>query len=399
MAVFKRGNIWWYKFRFSNREIRESAKTQLKTLAKQAEQKRRRELEEGYNDVGDRRSERIQSLTKVADEYLADYALRHRSVTFARYAIGHVKRHLGEKLVVDLGDQTVRSYQATRLKEGASPKSINEEVGFLLRLLKERGDGIRVKLRRDKALKLKIPQNVAKAYDPEHKAALLDGAAKGHRPSGEKATPQNSVTRSPFIKPALALAFSAGMRDAEIRNLRWGQIDFAGKFLTVGRSKTDAGEGRTIPLNSELFTALNDHLAWYTNKFGKPKSHWYIFPGRAGKPSQGKKRPYDTERPTSSFKTAWRNLKERVGVEGRFHDTRHTLITELAESGAGDQTIMDIAGHVSRQMLGRYSHIRMEAKRKALEAVTAKAKPASTAHTAGKTETAGEAKKGTAGEF
>jgi hypothetical protein len=30
---------------------------------------------------------------------------------------------------------------------------------------------------------------------------------------------------------------------------------------------------------------------------------------------------------------------------------------------------MDIAGHVSRQMLSRYSHIRMEAKRKALEAV------------------------------
>jgi hypothetical protein len=48
----------------------------------------------------------------------------------------------------------------------------------------------------------------------------------------------------------------------------------------------------------------------------------------------------------------------------------------LAESGAGDQTIMDIAGHVSRQMLARYSHIRMEAKRKALEAIKTKAAPA-----------------------
>ena len=32
---------------------------------------------------------------------------------------------------------------------------------------------------------------------------------------------------------------------------------------------------------------------------------------------------------------------------------------------AGDQTIMDIAGH-ARRVLARYSHIRMEAKRKAL---------------------------------
>jgi integrase len=47
----------------------------------------------------------------------------------------------------------------------------------------------------------------------------------------------------------------------------------------------------------------------------------------------------------------------------------HTLITELAEGGAGDQTIMDIAGHVSRQMLARYSHIRTETKRNALEEV------------------------------
>ncbi len=35
-----------------------------------------------------------------------------------------------------------------------------------------------------------------------------------------------------------------------------------------------------------------------------------------------------------------------------------------------EQTIMAIAGHVSRKMLERYSHIRMEAKRAALEALT-----------------------------
>ena len=37
---------------------------------------------------------------------------------------------------------------------------------------------------------------------------------------------------------------------------------------------------------------------------------------------------------------------------------------------------MDIAGHVSRQMLARYSHIRMEAKRKALESIVSKPAPA-----------------------
>jgi hypothetical protein len=59
-------------------------------------------------------------------------------------------------------------------------------------------------------------------------------------------------------------------------------------------------------------------------------------------------------------------------VTGRWHDNRHTLIADLAESGAGDQTIMDIAGHVSKRMLRHYSHIRMEAKRTALESIVKK---------------------------
>jgi hypothetical protein len=48
------------------------------------------------------------------------------------------------------------------------------------------------------------------------------------------------------------------------------------------------------------------------------------------------------------------------------------LVTELAESGAGDEVIMSIAGHVSRAMLSRYSHVRMEAKRRALDEISAR---------------------------
>jgi hypothetical protein len=101
-----------------------------------------------------------------------------------------------------------------------------------------------------------------------------------------------------------------------------------------------------------LLSRLTEYAAWYTKRFGTAQPHWYVFPGRVGKPQDGRKRPFDPERPISTLKTSWKNLRERTGVQGRFHDTRHTLITELAESGAGDQTIMDIAGHVSRQMLG-----------------------------------------------
>ena len=38
---------------------------------------------------------------------------------------------------------------------------------------------------------------------------------------------------------------------------------------------------------------------------------------------------------------------------------------------AGDVVIVSIAGHVSRAMLSRYSHVRMEAKRRALDGIAA----------------------------
>jgi len=63
-------------------------------------------------------------------------------------------------------------------------------------------------------------------------------------------------------------------------------------------------------------------------------------------------------------------------VVGRWHDNRHTLVTELSESGAGDEVIMSIAGHVSRAMLSSYSHVRMEAKRRALDEIAARQRAA-----------------------
>ena len=76
--------------------------------------------------------------------------------------------------------------------------------------------------------------------------------------------------------------------------------------------------------------------------------------------------------PSTTLRTAWIKVREKAGVKGRRHDNRHTLVTELAESGAGDEVIMSIAGHVSRAMLSRYSHVRMEAKRRALDQIAAR---------------------------
>ena len=353
MSLFRRGDAWWYEFWFSGRRIQESTKSTSKTVARTAEQNRRRELEQGFNNVPDTRHERIHTFNEVADEFYAGYKLRlPDSAVFADYAIRHLKRLLGGRMLVDFNESIVVEYQNARLSEGTAPKTINEEVGFLLRILDEPGEILRARLRKKRMLKLKVRKSIGKAYSEEEKRRMLEEARKA---------------RSPHIHLALNMALNAGMRDKEIRTLTWAQIHFDKNFLAVGRTKTEAGDGRTIPLNSALLPVLVEYRQWYKLEFGELRPEWYVFPW-------GKPRPSDPTRPVTTLKTAWTNVRKAAEVKGRFHDNRHTLITELAESGAGDQTIMDIAGHVSKQMLKHYSHIRMEAKRDALESIIRKQK-------------------------
>ena len=76
MSFFLRGDIWWYEFWFAGRRIRESSKSESKTVAKSAEKNRRRELEEGFNNVSDVRRERVRAVGEIADEFLEEYKLR-----------------------------------------------------------------------------------------------------------------------------------------------------------------------------------------------------------------------------------------------------------------------------------------------------------------------------------
>ena len=62
------------------------------------------------------------------------------------------------------------------------------------------------------------------------------------------------------MRAALALDLNTGLRDKELREIRWEQIDLIHKkALTVGKSKTEAGTGRVIPLNETALAALVAH--------------------------------------------------------------------------------------------------------------------------------------------
>ena len=73
----------------------------------------------------------------------------------------------------------------------------------------------------------------------------------------------------------------------------------------------------------------------------------------------------------STWRTAWRKIAKEAGLPGLcFHDLRHHAITELGETLASDQTIMPMRGTSRPGWLAHYSHVRLDVKRKALDALS-----------------------------
>ncbi len=349
MSLYKRGGVWWYHFRFGGQHIQESSKSKSKTVARDAERARRRELEESWNQI--RRRQLPPLFSVAAEDWMTAVKPHLAERTEAIYEVSlrcHLKPALGALLLCDIDADRIASYQAARKSEGASARTLNKELQVLRQILKRyklwgnlQGD---VRFERES-------EDIGKAITEEQERVLLAACEK-----------------NVLLSTAVTLALNTALRKNEIRTLRWRQVDLLARTLTVGRTKTEGGSGRIIPLNSLAYAAV---LRW-ARRFPEAKPCDYVFPTCENarfdslKPDTSR---VDPSRPIKSWRTAWRRALKDAGLSIRFHDLRHSCITKLSEGQASEQTLMSIAGHLSPRMLEHYSHIRMAAKRAALDAI------------------------------
>jgi integrase len=163
------------------------------------------------------------------------------------------------------------------------------------------------------------------------------------------------------------------MRYSEIRLLTWTQLDFTRRTVTVAKSKTEAGAGRTIPLNARAF----EMLRFWSERFPDREPSHFVFPaeryGAAGDAFAAHSYKTDPTRAMGDWKEAWESAKKRAGVRCRFHDLRHTGCTRMLEAGVAFSTVATIMGWsatATARMAKRYGHIGQAAQRLAVEAIS-----------------------------
>jgi integrase len=354
MAVFQRlgRKVWWFEFEYRGRRYRESAGTRSRTLAVEIERKRRREVEEAANGI--RRNRNAAVLFSVAaSEWLALKQPGWAAKTYvnAKTDIAHLKVSVGKLLLTDITDRNIADYQAHRRAEKASNKTINNEVGTLRAIL--RRYRLWAQVAPDVRI-LPVREDVGRALSREEEEKLLLACAS---------------SRSRSLLPAVTLALQTGLRHDELRLLKWRQIDFDNNAVTVGKSKTAHGAGRSVPLNGRALKALTD----WAQEFPKRKPSHYVFLSEKVGVATDDRIPvvYDAnpEKPIGSWKVAWTTARQHAGVTCRFHDLRHTTVTRLLERGvpfAIVATIMGWSPATSVRMAKRYGHIGPSAQREAM---------------------------------
>jgi len=198
-----RSGFWWYEFTFAGRRVRESAKTTRKTVALEAEKRRRADLERVHAGMPTEKPEhRIRTISIVLKDYGAGYPINHRekSVLMVKNRCAHLLRLLGSLVLSDMTAQRVIEYMEKRRCEGAGNRTINLELQILACAM-----GYTWKALWPRVKRLEENHDVGRALEPAEEQAILDAAARN---------------QSRLIYPFLFTLAWTGMRSDEARTLR-----------------------------------------------------------------------------------------------------------------------------------------------------------------------------------
>jgi len=346
MALYKRGKTWWADFTALGERYRVSLGTRD---WRQAEAREKELIAQATSGDLTHSSQQLGRLrfSDAADRHLENRRLELAEPSFKkeRQLLVFPRRYFANLTLAGITSEALMGYRQWRARTGVGAAFINMEMGVLRRILKR---AKRWHLVGGELRPLRERHQMRKALSPEEKACLLRTAHQ--RPEWE------------IARCAMVLALHTTMRGCELRGLRWRDVDLTDKTLTIWKSKTEAGE-RVIPLIPEA-AAVVWGLRERARMLGPVQPEHFVFPAC----ENGN---IDPTHPQKSWRTAWRKLTRTAGLPGlRFHDLRHHAITELAESQGNEEIIRSIAGHVSPRMLHHYSHIRLDAKRRALEALS-----------------------------
>lgn len=336
--IYKRGDIYWFKFVWRGELIRESTKQGNDKVARQIESAHRTALAKGEVGIGekkpsptlgefiDKRFEPFVKVTTTPKTWLDYYRSNLRAIK--------AYKPLANAKLEEITTEKTSAFAAHRKGKGLEISSVNSSLRVLRRVLK-----------------VAVEWGVCPSAP---KIKLLPGERHRERVISSSEEARYLAAAPDLLATIVMILADTGMRPEECFRLRWESITWTnGRHGTVliTHGKTAAAR-RVLPFTPRVRAVLE--ARW--ENADKPEEGWiFRAPTKSG----------HVEKSTfkKQHKRVFKTLKEEAEKNGEkavrpfvLYDLRHTFLTKLGESGCDVWTLARTAGHSNIKQSSRYVH-------------------------------------------
>jgi integrase len=319
--------------------VRRVAPIQNRRAAEHYEHELRQSLLDGSFHAPKKEVTEVPTLASFAEAFVETYAETNNKPSEVRAKKKILRVHLvpalGTRKLDTIGVEEIERYKATKLKAGLAPKTINNHLTVLHKLL--------VVAREWGRLRDVPPVQWMHVPAPEFEFLTFD-----------EADALMAAADSEW-RAMVTLGLKAGLRQGELLALRWTDVDLTAGRMLVRRNLCEGhigtpkgGRGRELPLGDIARTALEAHPR---------RASELVFAAPDGKAltSAACKWPL--------WRACTRAGLRRIG----WHALRHTFASHLAMLGAPLKAIQELLGHATIEMTMRYAHLIPEVARQTVQ--------------------------------
>jgi integrase len=339
-TVYLRGNVWWIKYSFRGKRVRESSKSTRESDAIKLLRKRIEEVGKGRRR--DPVSENKVRMSALFDALAADYkANGRRSAATLGFRLLPLREAFGQDRALDVTAARVARYRDDRLGDGKARATVNRELAALRR-----------------AFALAVEREQLSTVPPI-KLLAEDNARQGFVTRTEF---EGVVAALPdYLRDAARFGYLTGWRRGEIITLEWRDVDLDGGRITLRREESKNKRPRTVPFSVGggagifVFGALGELVARRVKaRTTAGDGARFVFHREGHR--------------LRDFRGAWESAcktAERPGL--LFHDLRRSAVRNLVDAGVDQRVAMEITGHQTITVFQRYRIVSDDDVRKALE--------------------------------
>lgn len=325
------GRVWWIEYYDHEKRLRRKRIGTSKTAAEVELAEIKKALVEGRYI---QKSPEVRTNFKELAAWYLDLpdVKAKRSYIRDRQLVANLLAFFGSRLLKDISPSLVEAYRQKRLQEPSArtgrtrgdltaPATVNREVACL------------------KAIYNKAIKNGKAERNPCQGVKMLKENNERDRVLSEEEFHRLLAACPEHLKPVVKLAYYTGMRQGEILNLTWGQVNLKEGFIRLTPRNTKTAEGRLVPLTNELIEMLK------ARPKGLPHTPVFTYKGRS----------------VGEMKRSFATAVKRAGLEDfTFHDLRHTAINNWRLAGHDYFRIMAATGHKTMGVFKRYNTVTKE---------------------------------------